>query len=308
MVKIGVDLSQLTVIIPVLNEREAIGLVIEEVLKMGIPPENVVVVDGHSSDGTDEIARKMGVFVVYQDGAGKADAVRKGLSLVKTRYAVIIDGDYTYPPKYISSLLEEALKRRCGEVIGARVYGRENIPFVNRIGNRLITWMFNLLYGSRIRDVLSGMYLIDVGRLQDMLYETRGFSIEIEIASHMAGNSIDVCEIPIEYRKRLGRKKLKIGDGFKIAWDLIRVVWRYNPVFFMFMSASLLIVPGLILGTYVAYHYFFRGINYYVKGIAALVLSSAGFNALLLGILTLYLKRMELRLRRLVSYSSEKRI
>lgn len=70
-----------------------IGLVIEEVLKTGIPPENIVVVDGHSSDGTDEVARKMGVYVVYQDGDGKADAVKKGLSLVKTRYVAIIDDD-----------------------------------------------------------------------------------------------------------------------------------------------------------------------------------------------------------------------
>lgn len=298
------DLSQVTVVIPVLNESKSIGMVLKELFETGIPLENILVVDGHSNDGTDVIAREMGVKVVYQDGDGKADAVKKGLSLVKTKYAVIMDGDYTYPAKYIPQLLGEAVGKKCIEVIGARIYGRENIPFINRIGNRLITAIFNLLYGTSLRDVLSGMYLVDMDQVKDMLYESRRFSIEIEIASHIAGNSLEICEIPIEYRKRIGDKKLKVRDGFHIAIDLVKMTWRYNPVFFMFMVASLLMIPGLALGAYVAYYYFFKGINYFVKGIAALVLTSAGFNALLLGILTLYLKRMELRLRKLVIQST----
>jgi len=61
---------------------------------------------------------------------------------------------------------------------------------------------------------------------------------------------------------------------------------------------SLLMIPGLILGGYVAYHYFFTGVNHYVKGVVAIALTIVGFNSLLLGIIALYLKRMEIRLRR----------
>ncbi|MEM3938314.1 MAG: hypothetical protein QW373_06980 [Desulfurococcaceae archaeon] len=89
--------------------------------------------------------------------------------------------------------------------------------------------------------------------------------------------------------------------GLKIAIDLLRLVWRYNPVLFIFMVASLLVIPGLALGAYVAYYYFFEGVRYHVKGIIAIVLTASGFNALLLGVLSLYLKRMELRLRKLVT-------
>ncbi|MEM1773307.1 MAG: glycosyltransferase family 2 protein [Desulfurococcaceae archaeon] len=295
-----VDLSQVTVVIPVLNESESIGIVLREILEVGVPLDNIIVVDGHSKDGTDEISRKIGVKVVYQDRTGKADAVKKGLSIARSKYVVVMDGDYTYPAKYIPQLLKEAIRNNCSEVIGARVHGRENIPFVNRIGNRLITAVFNILYGTRLRDVLSGMYLVNLDQLRDILYETEKFSIEVEIASHIAGNSLEICEIPIEYRRRIGKKKLKVLDGFRITMDLIKMTWKYNPVFFMFMAASLLVIPGVALGLYVAYHYFFAGVNYFVKGIAALVLTSAGFNAMLLGILALYLKRMELRLRKLM--------
>lgn len=294
-------LSQVTVVIPVLNEREALEKVLNELFEVPIPRERIIIVDGHSTDGTDKIARKLGVKVVYQNGKGKADAVKEGLSLVETKYAVIMDGDYTYPARYIPRLLEEAVVRRCGEVIGARIHGRENIPLLNRLGNRIITLFFNVLYGTRLRDVLSGMYLVDMEHLRDATYEMKGFSIEVEIASHMAGSILDICEVPIEYRERLGEKKLKAVHGLKIAIDLLRLVWRYNPVLFIFMVASLLVIPGLALGAYVAYYYFFEGVRYHVKGIIAIVLTASGFNAFLLGVLSLYLKRMELRLRKLVT-------
>lgn len=290
--------NHVTVVIPVLNEAKAIGLVIDELVSHGIPPTSIVVVDGHSVDGSDKIARSRGVAVVYQDGKGKADAVRKGLEYVKTRYAIVMDGDYTYPSKYIPLLLEKAVRDRCVEVIGARVNGRENIPLVNRFGNRVITAAFNILHGTRLRDVLSGMYVIDVGELHDMLFETRGFSIEIEMATHVVSNGLEICEVPIDYRARIGEKKLKTVDGLRIALDLIRSVWRYNPVMLIFLLSSLLLIPGLVLGGYVAYHYFFTGIKYYVRGLIAIILTVVGFNSLLLAILSIYLKRMEVRIRR----------
>lgn len=294
-------LSRVTVVIPTLNERAAIEEVIRELLEVGVSKDRIIVVDGRSTDGTDEVVKKLGVKLLYQDGRGKADALKKGFSHVETEYVVVMDGDYTYPAKYIPRLLDEAVRRGASLVIGSRVYGRENIPLINRLGNKIIVFLFNILYGTKLSDVLSGMYLVRVDNLRDILYETGGFSIEVEIASHMAGNLLEIREVPIEYRKRIGKKKLKVMDGLLIALDIVKLVWRYNPVFFMFMSASLLMIPGIVLGTYVAYNYFFRGINYFVKGIVAIVLTSTGFIAFLLGILTLYLKRMELRLRRLVT-------
>ncbi|MEM0060900.1 MAG: glycosyltransferase family 2 protein, partial [Fervidicoccaceae archaeon] len=141
MININFDLSQLTVIIPTLNEKESIGLVLKELFEVGIPKNNIIIVDGRSTDGTDKIAKDLEVRIIYQDGKGKADAVKKGLSLADTKYAIVMDGDYTYPAKYIPYLLETAQRKNCVEVIGARVRGRENIPFINRIGNKIITEM-----------------------------------------------------------------------------------------------------------------------------------------------------------------------
>ncbi|RLE47404.1 MAG: glycosyl transferase, partial [Candidatus Methanomethylicota archaeon] len=69
-------LSDVTVVIPTLNEAEAIGRVIDEVLSVGVPRENILVVDGGSTDGTVDIARSKGVKVVKQRGKGKANALK----------------------------------------------------------------------------------------------------------------------------------------------------------------------------------------------------------------------------------------
>ncbi|MEZ0394007.1 MAG: glycosyltransferase family 2 protein [Desulfurococcaceae archaeon] len=298
-------LDELTVIIPVKDEAEAIGAVLDEVLGLGLPPERVVVVDGRSSDDTREIAERKGVVVLVQRGNGKADAVAEGLRVVRTKYVAVMDGDHTYPAEHLPELLRKAEEDSCDEVIGARAWGRENIPRLNRVGNRIITETFNALYGTRLRDLLSGMYLLRTEALRSAIFEMSGFSVEAEVAAHIVGSGGKICEAPIKYRERLGRKKLRAFHGVKIFVDVLRLVWRYNPVVFLLALTSLLLLPGLALGVYVGYHYIFANINFYVKGIIAVVLTSIGLVSLELAAIGVYLRRMELRLTKLLRSCDE---
>ncbi len=296
--------SEVTIIIPTLNEAKAIGKVIDELKQHGIT--NIMVVDGHSTDGTPEIAKQKGAKVIFQEGKGKAAAIKTALKHVKTPYILIMDGDYTYPAKHVKQLYEK-IREGYDEVIGARRWTKRTQNLVFRFGNKMLTTLFNLLLGTKLSDVLSGMYIIRKNTISDALFETKGFSVETEIAAHIASTTTKVTEIPIEYRKRLGRKKLGVKHGFLIAKDMIRLAWRYNPVFTIFAAGALLLIPGLLLGTWVAYHYFFTGIKYYVKGLVAIMLTIAGFQSLLIAILALYLKRMEYRLnRRIMGIQGEK--
>ena len=283
-------LKDVFVIIPTLNEEKAIGKVLDELLSIGLSKDQILIVDGHSTDKTREIAINKGVKVILQKGKGKADAIFTALEHVNRSYVMIMDGDYTYPAGHIHDLLRKAYEDKCDEVIGARVWGRSNIPLINRIGNKLLTFMFNMLFGTKLKDVLSGMYLVKYDILREITWEMKGFSAEVEIAAHTASTG-KICECPISYRKRIGEKKLKIIHGLSIGRDIIRLVWRYNPAFFIFMIGALLLIPGLGLGAWVAYHYFFTGIKYYVKGLVALSLALVGFISLILAILSLYLKR-----------------
>ena len=302
------ELNSVTVIIPTLNEEEGVGRVIDELLATGVPRENIIVVDGRSTDKTREIAGERGVRVVVQEGRGKADAVKTGLRLAKTRYMAVIDGDYTYPAGRLKDMLRRAEEEGLDEVIGARVKPEPgSTTFLYRLGNRLLTGFFNTLFGTRLRDVLSGLYLVRRRALVDVLVEMKGFSVESEIAAHVASTSGRIGEIGVEYRRRLGEKKLGVRHGIMIALDMIRLAYRYNPVFLIFAAGALLLVPGLILDAYAAYHYFFHGVKHYVKGAVGVVITLMGFQSLIIAVLALFLKRMEQRLRALIAYEGERR-
>jgi len=292
------DFGRLTIVIPTLNEAEAIGRVIEEVLSVGVPRDHILIVDGGSNDGTVEIASKHGVRVIRQRSKGKADAIKTALDYVDTEYMLVMDGDYTYPAKHIPELLRHARLRNSDEVIGVRsmVHGSQGLLY--RFGNLLLTKVFNIIFGANLHDVLSGMYLIRVESLRDAVMEMGGFGVETEIAAHMVSTGKLVTEVPIEYRSRLGRKKLGVRHGFSIFGDMIRLAARYNPMFLLFLMGALLIIPGLVMGAYVGYWYIFYGIKYYLKGLIAIMLFLIGLQFLGMAVLSLYLKRMEFRLRR----------
>ena len=285
---------QITVVIPTLNEENAIGKVIEEVKQQGIT--NILVVDGYSTDRTVKIAREKGAKVIMQEGKGKADAIKTAVKHVNTPYMLVMDGDWTYPAKHIKQLYIKALKDGLDIVIGAR--NKDNMPLSYKVGNWILTKFFNILFGCKLKDVLSGMYLAKTDTLKAMLFDTKGFSIESEIAAHISSTTGKIGEIPIEYRERIGKKKLGRKHGLKIAKDMIKLAWSYNPTFTIYATASLLLIPGLAIGTWVAYHYFFTGIKYYIKGLIAIILATTGFQSLQLAILALYLKRLEQRMNR----------
>lgn len=289
-----------TVVIPTLNEHKAIGLVIDELLSTGIPRDNILVVDGYSNDGTVEIASSKGVRVVFQKGKGKADAIKTALEYVNTPIIVVMDGDHTYPAKYICNLVE-AIYKGYDLAIGIRKYmekGAQSLGY--RIGNKILTTFFNILFGTKLSDVLSGMYAIRTDILKEIFFESKGFGIESEIAAHIASGGGSIAEIPIVYRKRVGDKKLRKIHGIDIALTMLRLSWRYNPVFFILILGSLITIPGLVLGSYVAYHYFFTGIKYYVKGMIAIFMVLVGLQLFVAAILSLYIKRAELRILRAI--------
>lgn len=291
--------EQLTVVIPVLNEENAIGPVIDEILSLGIPRDRILVVDGGSTDRSVDIALSRGVKVIRQMGEGKAMAIATALRHVDTEFILVMDGDYTYPARYIPVLLNAIKTQDCDLVIGSRVYGKESQKTLFKLGNRILTWVFNLLFGVRIRDLLSGMYIARRERLLDVGFEMKGFSVEAEIVSHFA-NLGRICEEPIEYRQRLDpkAKKLRILHGFYIARDIIRLTWRYNPAFLLFSIGSLLVIPGLLLGLWVLYRFIQYGFVHHIRGLAAIIITGVGLLSMISAIQSIHMKRIEQRIQR----------
>ena len=287
--------DDITVIIPTLNEEEAIGKVIKELKRCGY--KNVLVIDGYSEDRTVEIARNYGAEVIYQIGHGKAAAIKTGLEKVKTRFALIMDGDGTYDPKDIERLLKVAVEGGYDEVIGYR-RDRENIPLIHRLGNRIISTFLSLLLGRRIKDPCSGMYLLRRDAVENLELTATGFDVEVEIASQVASLG-RVAEVPISYRRRVGESKLKTWrTGFRILLTAVKVAWLYNPILLFCSMASLFALIGIVILIWQLYTRYLYGAEAWSWGWAwlGLVLLIVGLQAFTIAIISLLLKRVERRI------------
>jgi dolichol-phosphate mannosyltransferase len=284
--------DQITIIIPTLNEENAIGQVLDELKCLGY--EKIIVVDGHSSDRTVEIVKEKELNTVQQEGgSGKAGGIKTGLRLVKTPYVLIMDGDYTYDPKDIAKMSE--IGPMFDEVIGVRDYG-ENMPLLNKLGDKLITRTFNTLFGKNLSDICSGMYLLKTKVAKEILFESKGFDCEIEVAAHIASTNRKIGQVAIDYRGRLGEKKLKRRDGIKITLTAFRLALRSNPVFVIFGLGTLALIPAIVILAWVGYQYASFGISHFVWGIMAITLGGAGYVSFLLAILAVFIKRTEFRI------------
>lgn len=288
--------SQVTVVIPTLNEEEGIGEVIDEVASLGY--ENVLVVDGGSTDRTIELADAHGANVILQEGRGKTKAIESATDFVTTDYLVVMDGDWTYPAKYIQPLVD--LLDNNDEVIGWRQNGRKNIPLLNRLGNKILTKEFALLFSAKVHDICSGMYAIKTSFAGDLFYESSGFSTEVELAAQVASSAGHIVEIPIDYRERKGKRKMSPSrDGPRIAGDIVRLSWSYSPILTLAAVTSLLLVPGALLAGWSALTYLFSGVKHFAWAMIGAALLAGGVSAFSTALLSLQMKRSEIRQRRM---------
>jgi dolichol-phosphate mannosyltransferase len=213
--------SDVVVLIPTLNEEEGLEPTVLEVMQF-LDSAYVLVVDGNSSDGTVDVAKRLGLDVVFQDGRGKGDAVAKAIKSLKAdpRYVVFIDADYTYPAEYIPSMigvLEE--NPDVGMVCGDRFdkpFGMANVKSAYYIGNRFLAFVHFMMNGVNMRDPLAGLRVVRWEIIRDWQPRSKGFDVEAELNYLVERKGYKIREIPIHYRKRLGEKKLKLRHGFTI--------------------------------------------------------------------------------------------
>ena len=252
-------MKEVCILIPTLNEEETIGGVIREFKDNGF--ENVFVIDGNSTDSTREIAEREGARVEVQRGKGKGTAVRQALELIEEEIIVIIDGDGTYLPSEVRTLLAPILNNEAEHVIGNRFGFGGAFTLSRRFGNWVLNKVFGLGYRVKLKDILSGYRAITKDCLREMNLKKEGFEIETEMVVESVKLGIRLKEVPIRYEKRKGVSKLNfIRDGGRILYTLHALARVYNPMFYFGIIGSLFIAVGIISGTYVVIEWY-KGIT-----------------------------------------------
>ncbi len=285
-----VSKEQVTIVIPVKNEELAIGPVIDELTQEGY--SKILVVDGYSIDKTAQITQnKSGVTFIQQHGKGKTGAIKTAIDHVTTPYLLILDGDYTYPAKDIQRLLNRC--GSCAQVIGVR--DRRNISLTHRFGNWVITKSFNLLMNTHLSDICSGMYLLEIQAARRFELGSRSFSAEVEIAAQTA-SEYEITEVPVGYRRRIGKPKLSWLNGFEILSSVVSLARKYNPAFLLYSISMLSIIPATVLLGWVIYEQLVFGNWHSGWALMGVMLLLFAFQAIAVSTIVLLLKRTEKRL------------
>ena len=227
--------KEVCIILPALNEEASIGKVIDEIPIEEIGRKGykhrVIVVDNGSKDGTSEISRAKGVEVIVEPLRGKGRALRAAFKSLSGDFVFIIDSDYTYPASHISEMLEK-LEKGYDVVMGSRLKGHMKkgaMSTLNRVGNRLLALMTNILYGTNISDPCTGCWGMKCNVVKGLELDAVGFDIEVDMLTQIARNGYRITEIPIEYRRRSTPPKLRsLRDGFRIGKMLLRKRFRQD--------------------------------------------------------------------------------
>lgn len=226
--------SPISVVIAALNEEQGIGPTIDEMQHVLNNPY-LVVVDGNSVDRTIEIAKNLGADVLVQEGKGKGDALFQGLQVLDSQvpYVVFTDADYTYPAGYIPRMVEVLEQNpKVGMVIGNRFKGQYNDsksltnPFY--LGNKLLAFAQLVMNGVKLEDPLSGLRVVRSEVLKGWKPKSKGFDVEAEMNAIVERRGYQIIEVPIDYRERLGEKKLKLRHGLGIMKRILAESFALN--------------------------------------------------------------------------------
>lgn len=294
-------LDEVTVVLPALNEEKGLSGVIEKVQGAGF--SKIIVLDGNSSDRTAEIARERGVQLVTQHGRGKTEALDTSLGIVQTKYLAIIDADDSYEPSDILPMLEQI--RHADQVIGSRflapwsreLRGERAFPRGHGFGNKLVTSVFNLFFGTHLTDVLSGIRLLRTSVAKEIRFTSTGFGAEAELTAQFLMSGRKVVETPASYRRRVGDSKLGYADGVKILSTTAKLAYEYNPLAFFVPVGAALMVPGLALLGYVYYVTKFTAAHTFLtpQALGGIGLFLTGLQLMGLGAISFLFKRIEAR-------------
>ncbi len=221
---------QLSVIIPVYNERRTIGALLDRVLASPLDLD-VIVVDDGSADGTSDVLRNYEEnprirILSHPINRGKGAAIRTGISHVRGDFVLIQDADLEYDPDDYATLLALFDDPEVSVVYGSRRLRKSNpsgsLPFL--LGGLTLTWLTNFLYGTHLTDEATCYKMFRASLIKNLSLRCNRFEFCPEVTSLVTRMGFSIHEVPIRYKPRNRREGKKIGvrDWLEAVITLLR--------------------------------------------------------------------------------------
>lgn len=220
----------ITVVIPALNEALTIGGIIENVRPY---TTDILVVDGHSPDGTAQIASSLGARVVFDSGKGKGEAIRSVIPHLDREITVFIDADGSHDPDDIPALVRPILDNEADHVSGSRLIGGSSElhggfdECFRLMGSSLITACINHRFKVRLSESQNGFRAIRTAVLRDLNLMENITTIEQEMIIKTLKKGYRMGEVPShEHKRKAGYSKISIRKvAFRYVYSMIRYLY-----------------------------------------------------------------------------------
>jgi len=235
----GARTMVLSIVMPTYNEGRTLATAIDQVLDVTYPCpiELIVVNDGSNDDTTAILAEVRDPRVVIHHHAtnlGKGAAILSGIARAKGTHVVPFDADLEYSAKDLPALVEPVLSGRAEIVYGPRLFGTNTVYHSYRyaMGNKLTTFIANILFDAYISDLHTCMKLVPVTLVRGLSLREEGFAFDSELTAELLSLGYRPFEVPITYhaRTRSEGKKLNWRDGLFCMAVLVRIRSRSNRV------------------------------------------------------------------------------
>ena len=239
------------VLIPCHNEEVAIGRVVAA-FRDALPGAAIFVYDNNSTDGTVEAARAAGAVVRSEALQGKGNVVRRMFADIEADAYILVDGDDTYDPAAAPAMLALLASGPLDMVTATRVTDlRAAYRTGHRLGNQVLTGIVALLFGNRVRDMLSGYRAFSRRFVKSFPALSSGFETETEFTVHALELSMPVSELDTAYKDRPAGSVSKLHtytDGLRILRAILLLLKEHKPFQFFAVGSTVLSIAALVLG------------------------------------------------------------
>ena len=222
----------ISVIIPVYNEESTLLALLKKYtyLKDKALFEIIIINDG-STDNTKKIIEENKLLynqaIHFKKNKGKGKSVIEGLKNATSDYVFFQDADLEYDPMDIIKFIDLVTQKKSDLVLGSRLSNDKQsiFSFSHKIGNKLITFIFNILNKSIFSDICCCYCLFKRKNLPIQNLKSYGWGQHIEILTYLLSNSDKIFEVPVRYKRR------KYSDNKKIRYYHI-----FEVIFWIFIT------------------------------------------------------------------------
>ncbi len=251
----------LTIVIPALDEEEAIGSTIERCLaardtiiaNSAVEEVEIIVVSDGSTDRTEAIAKSFDdvTVLVFEANRGYGAAIKCGFAYGRGDLVSFLDGDGTCDPRLFADFCRAMDEEEADLVLGSRMGPDSQMPLIRTIGNTLFAHLLGVLSDRSIEDTASGMRVIrrdclgDLYPLPDGLHFTPAMSARV-----LLEDKLKIIERPMPYAERVGDSKLSVvKDGVRFFVSIVQAAATFQPARPVLMAAGLLFAASLVVGS-----------------------------------------------------------